>query len=112
MRFVTLYSSVMSMDVAIKIDRLRARQKAFVKHMRTTASRDVMNLYWTPPKSNICFKETLLKIQCKDDPETQLFHSVDNGRRDGNALFHYHPRHEDEAKNDDSWFASIPQVEA
>jgi hypothetical protein len=98
LRFCPLYTSLMSMEVCAKVDRLRYRQRAFTKHMIRTPTNTVRNLYWKIRPGGPTLRTILMEIMCRDEPDMTLWHSVDNGRMAGTVLFTYHPSREAEAK--------------
>ena len=98
LRFVKAKKDAASMDEKCKIDKLRARQKAFNSSIKSTQTYDIVHLDYGAAPGQPTLRQMIGEIKSRQYETTPLFHNVAlDWRRDG-FIFEYSPKMQDEAE--------------
>jgi hypothetical protein len=79
------------------VKRLRAKQKAFQEHMKSTSNDTISDLDYCLPSAGITLRQFLMAIRSHSNLEKALFISVDEAQA-GTVSFIYHPNRAEEAE--------------
>lgn len=98
MRFVKNKSDALNTVEAAKLDRLRERQKVFLKSIQTCETEDIVQLDYSPTDGEPTLRQMIMNIKSNKYTATPLFHSVDLDWRGEGHIFTYSPKVGDEAE--------------
>jgi len=98
MRLVGQVNNLMNTAARLKGESFRLKQQQFSKHMKAMISWELTGHDINPGGHNTNMRELLNTIESNKEPDTQIFHSVDQSFQPGACIFTFHPDREEEAR--------------
>ena len=98
LRFVKPVSDAINPTERGKLEKLRARQKAFTASIKTCETRDIIQLDYKPDEVPITLRQMIMDIKSAEFKDTSLFHMVDLDWKQDAYIFQFSPKLQAEAE--------------